>query len=242
MPVDLQVSQELVAQFGHLKRPIVIRSSTIQYVGDQPYMHLTKRGSAVRALLGITYAGKQGPNTTNIIEQLMELRNTARKELIKQKLMQPKDDMGLDDVVQQASKAKMKQAIADLPETINIVVPRIGQIDARTVNVKMGQGNSPLYISCDASTIEYMYSVCKNQIDNKEVTKKEKISGKRGIHKLKNGSFRIPYMSEGKKKLKTIAVTSKVDEQAAYEKANDFHAKHELIACDCDTVVDDDKE
>ena len=137
---------------------------------------------------------------TDIIEQLIELRNAKHAELLAQEQGPVQRNTGLNDDAPEASGQRISRRLKLLPrlaKAASIEAPRVGEIDGiRMLVLLSASPTAPLYIEVKAANIEYLRQVVAYQISAGSVHRAPHQSASAsvfggGLTALRHGKYRF---------------------------------------------------
>lgn len=159
-----------------LREPVVLRST--QLVEGRTFWRVAKADQIVgRLLLGKACSSERMLSRTDIIEQLVKLRNSKVAELMQPP--GPLEDLGLDE---QPEAAPAPPAGRPMPPTVQILAPQIGDVPELSLVVLSGLGQAPLWVELLPSVLEYLSEAVASQIAQGNV-KRSKPSEHRVAHR-----------------------------------------------------------
>ena len=161
---------------GGLKHKVTL--TNIKIVGGVKYFHLAKRASArLCQLLSLpaTMGGETALSKTDIVEQILQMRNDKFESWYASKMPKPAE---ISDVFEcldhDKTPRKAKMMLATMPLTTDIQTPAVGDIDSVGIKVLMGNAKMPLYVELSDNVIEYLRDACRYQLDNGDIKRSRK--------------------------------------------------------------------
>lgn len=209
----------------HIAAPWLAGGITIrdvQHVDGQPFFKVAKCDHRIQRLVTGKGNGEARHLThTTIIEDLIELRNSSRSELLKSYANEAegaKDELELDD-----DGADKRNFAHMLPECVVVLAPARGDAAACSMKVLLMQPNRPLWLELSSTSIHYLYQAVSGQAPVEQASKKARLQSK-SWDKARR-AFRVKYIDEsGKKRQKDFRpdADSEVALAAARQAADDF--------------------
>ena len=198
------------------KKRVCVTASDSKMVDNQLYVRLLKSESLTCNLMNVkrTKDMARPLSHTDILEQLVALRNKKYKEVTK---LPVEETLSIFDTAERKSKKNAAAALHELPEVLTIMAPTIDDIDGIEIKTTLEKPHVyAVYVECSTNVIEYLSKVCRYQIDAGAVKRQhprtaadEKINvevrGVTPVYRGKSaGGFRVQYNDGCKVKTKRI--------------------------------------
>ena len=209
-----------------------------QLVDDKRYIKVTKSDSKiVRLLVGQCSGKARLLTTTTIIEDIIKLRDQVRQELLEKDQSNNNNnnkDLGID--APQTRKRRKSSGEDDLPETVCVTAPAVGDVASQPMRVITGQQSlSPLWVELTVDNIEYLRACVGVQSSNSSAKRTEEDSddaadmpnpGSGIIWSQQRCAYRVRYKVDGKLKCKDFRASSNSasDRSEAAQNAAEFKA------------------
>jgi len=194
-----------------LKSPFEFASWSV--IDTKSFMKVTKSDpKIVRLLVGEAPGTKRVLTESSFVEDLVKLRNAAVDAAVRDNHNATKDedqdDLGLDD--EGPSQKRRKTLEANLPPTIDIEAPEVGEVPGLTMTVATASGSEPLMVELVAANLDYLHAATKSHTDrasasnaegNESAVAKKSTVASVWWQAAKN-SFRVKFSVGGKDKYK----------------------------------------
>ena len=144
--------------------PLPIFVHPIQQVGFRKFIKLAKGDHKIIRLLSSSSSPYERALTnTTIIEDLIDLRNKRRHELLNPPNSEKQEELGIDSA---SSCKRPKVSDMMLPEVVELKVPAIGSASATNMLVLLTKPGTPLSIEATSDNIEYLRAAIAEQISD----------------------------------------------------------------------------
>lgn len=145
-------------------------SLDVVFVNSTKFIKLRKSDAQVeRMLTGLCVRSARRLTRTDIIEQIISLRNNKREKLIEAAeqaaVGAPAHDLGMDTTAPSKRRRSMQGV---LPEIVEITTPSIGHIDGINMKVLMGDPIAPLLVEVTEQNVDYLKGYTEEQLRQSE--------------------------------------------------------------------------
>lgn len=144
--------------------PLPIFLHPLQIVDNRKFIKIAKGDhKIIRLLSSHSSSNERGLTKTSVIEDLIALRNTKRRELLQQPSEQEQgpEDLGIDSA---PAVKRHKVSDLDLPEVVQLEAPAIGRAGSTSMRVLMAKVGAPLNIEATNDNINYLREAIAEQI------------------------------------------------------------------------------
>lgn len=174
---ELTIEKTVTLSGGELKHRITVPAKFLQEDDDRLFMHLSTQPPYMQQLVGRRMGNERVMSRTNVIEQLMKLRNDKISQLLG-----ASPGMVSAHIENKPKRIKTETKI-EIPSTIVIDAPTIGDATSVSMTILMSwKKTAPLFVELDTVAIAYIIKACRWQLSNGAVkrdvaTKKIKSTG-----------------------------------------------------------------
>ena len=182
MPINVQ--QSLTVSGQPLKHKITI--TDFRTVGVKTFFRVSKQDPTIHQWLNVQrfdHDKQRNLSHTNIIEQVTALRVVAYDSIVAKLCedgggQEPEASLSFDDGTDDRKQRPSRAVIAQLPATVDITTPKVGDVEGITTSVLTGNAHAPLYMELNEEVITYMGAAVQYQIENLQL-KRTRLSRKR---------------------------------------------------------------
>ena len=178
MPFSFKPSITMTGQ--PLKHKVSV--SDFKQIGDEYYMRVSKSDPSMIGILNtkrIDSEGQRMLSHTDVIETITGIRDSKFTELVAAIVSDENgappdgglaccDEGGCSDQ-SPGTKRISRVVLAQMPETVTITTPTVGDVQGVDVKVVLGNAHSPLYMHLCEALIKYLSEAVHFQINNMEI-------------------------------------------------------------------------
>ena len=178
MPFSFKPSITMTGQ--PLKHKVSV--SDFKQFGDEYYMRISKSDPSMIGILNIKRIDSEGQRMlshTDVIETITGIRDSKFTELVAGIVSDENgappdgglaccDEGGCSDQ-SPGTKRIPRIVLAQMPETVTITTPTVGDVQGIDVKVVLGNAHSPLYMHLCEALIKYLSEAVHFQINNMEI-------------------------------------------------------------------------
>jgi len=166
---EITMERAFVISGSAMKNRVVIPAGDTKEADGKVYVHVSKEPNYMSNLLANRIANARVLSHTNVIETLTELRNDKLSAMLAKSM--PLEQL---DIFKPRKKKMTSGDKAELPASVQVMMPQQGDIPARPINVLLGSRGlcAPLYVELTAGNIIYLRQVCQWQIQTGSIKRR----------------------------------------------------------------------
>lgn len=169
----LMIGYHPIISGGHLKKPVAIKFTRV--MDNTTYFKVTKSDPAIaRLLVAETISWSSRPlSNTDILEQLIKLRDAAYYELASEPAEEGKEDLGLDDPRPQ-KRISWGRGSSKLPAMVTLQAPDIEGLGLTKVplRVLLSKPGQPLWLELKHENLQYLIQAVSKQISEGNIKRR----------------------------------------------------------------------
>ena len=185
---------------GDMQYRVTIPNKHLKLLGDDQYVHLSTVPSFSAALFGVyknhiaaaADARNRPMSKTDIIQQLIDLRN-SNIDTMMAAIAGGEPTESLFEA-KSAKRFNLAQRL-QMPSTIVIQAPTIGEIAGVPMRCTAGTKRDPMFVELTSDNIKYLRAVCNYQIASGKIKRHVHEKRRMKIHKRKR---RVPRVDDAK--------------------------------------------